>query len=383
MRYCITGVVSVFICFCTYAQHGDTIAPSSNESQILNNQLEKKIRYENDKTGQEEYGSSISNDTLMMIISDEAEMIQMDDVESSGYKSVSLIKDGAENAPLGKVYLDDEFEIHTKKRIADGPSQFDSRIEVRDLNPLIQQHQPVIINQQSVGVVIEKNMMHQVTDSLYQLDISSTLGSLYNLCPGEAFEKQPVVGVGTAFIIDEQFMMTAAHVFNRSIDNYVVVFGFEIINKVGTYEAYISATDIYYPTKIMNTSDDLDVTLFQIDRSLNKPVLKRANSTKVPNNTSVYMIGHPMGLPKKVAFNASIKNNEHPQYFFTSLDAFQGNSGSPVFRLDTDEVIGILVSGELDYKWNGNCNASTLCRIPYCKGEKVIRIEEVMNELNQ
>lgn len=90
-----------------------------------------------------------------------------------------------------------------------------------------------------------------------------------------------------------------------------------------------------------------------------------------------------MGLPMKVALNASMQGNTNPQFFYTSLDAFQGNSGSPVFQLDTHKVVGILVSGEIDYKWNGSCNASTLCRIPYCNGEKAIRIEQIMSVLQQ
>lgn len=274
-------------------------------------------------------------------------------------------------------------EGDNKKRLINGPSQFDSRIEIRNLNPLIKWQQQVLTNERSVGIIIEKDMIHQVTDSIYQLDISSTLGSLYNLCPGEPFREQPVVGVGTAFIIDEQIMITASHVFTRPIENYVVVFGFELVNQAGAYEAFISAKDIYYPREVSYHYEDTDVTVFKIDRPSDNPALKWSNSLTVPGNASVYMIGHPMGLPKKAAFNARMKSNQDPLFFYTSLDAFQGNSGSPVFRLDTHEVIGILVSGELDYKWNGSCNASTLCGIPYCNGEKVIRIEEIMKELIQ
>jgi S1-C subfamily serine protease len=293
------------------------------------------------------------------------------------------IKDPTETEVVEVVWIEPEMETNLNKRIITGPSQYDSRIEIRDLNLLVNWQQQVLINSLSVGIIIEKDMIHQVTDSIYQLDISSTLGNLYNLCPDEAFWDQPVIGVGTAFISDERTMITAAHVFSKSVKNYFIVFGFEMVNKVGAYEAFIHAKDIYSLTEIILDDNELDVTVFKVDRSFTYPPLKWANSLSVPESSSVYMIGHPMGLPKKAALNASMKSNDSPLFFYTSLDAFQGNSGSPVFRFDTHEVIGILVSGELDYKWNGSCNASTLCSIPYCKGEKVIRIEEIMKEINK
>ena len=125
-----------------------------------------------------------------------------------------------------------------------------------------------------------------------------------------------------------------------------------------------------------------DVFIYELDRPLDRPILewKKSSSLKVRNE--VYMIGHPSGIPKKIAVNASIIENKHAQYFYTSLDSFQGNSGSPVFDFNSHKVIGILVSGELDYTFNGNCNELNFCKYPYCKGEKVIRIENIMNNHN-
>jgi len=57
------------------------------------------------------------------------------------------------------------------------------------------------------------------------------------------------------------------------------------------------------------------------------------------------MIGYPLGTPMKLAKNARvIFNNEEAQSFITNLDAFEGNSGSPVFN-EKNEVSGILVNG--------------------------------------
>ena len=44
-----------------------------------------------------------------------------------------------------------------------------------------------------------------------------------------------------------------------------------------------------------------------------------------------------------------------PDFFSADLDVYSGNSGSPVFSKDTDEMIGIVVRGDnQDFRWTGN-----------------------------
>jgi len=267
----------------------------------------------------------------------------------------------------------------TSRRLT-GPSQFDSRIELRLLDPTIDQEWLILQRSKSVGIVLEKRLLHRLTDSIYQIDISTTLGDLYRLCSKEPFQEQPAVGAGTAFVIDTTEMVTARHVLTKSLANYAIVFGFELSTTSGLVETVIHARDIYFPQSILKSYSNYDVVRLSVDRPINRPKLLWKNSAELSVDSDVYMIGHPTGLPKKVAINAGISENGHPQYFYTTLDSFQGNSGSPVFDFRTHKVIGILVSGELDYFYNGSCYESTLCTIPYCKGEKVIRIEQILNK---
>ncbi len=267
----------------------------------------------------------------------------------------------------------------TPKRLALGPSQYDSRIEPLHLNPTALWAKSILDKRTSVGMVILKEHLQPISDSLFKLTSTRTLGKRYGLCPDEAFFNQPAVGVGTAFIIGDSSMATANHVYTATLDQYAVIFGFEVINTTGTVDIFVHANDIYLPTKLLTQQLNMDVAVFQVDRGFNRPVLEWSRSSEATKGKMVYMIGYPMGIPQKVALNATIVDNSHTQYFYTSLDAFQGNSGSPVFDFATNKVIGILVSGELDYQWNGSCNESTLCRLPYCKGEKVMRIEKVLS----
>ena len=221
--------------------------------------------------------------------------------------------------------------------------------------------------------------MYAVSDEVYQLDLSNTLEQVYNLCSDQIFAKQPVVGTGTGFIVETNAMITAKHVFERSIEDYVVVFGFELVDVSGMVQSKIMASDIFYPKHIEEEFEELDVVKFTVDRAFNRPVLEWENSRDFEKESEIYMIGYPSGLPLKIALNAGIVDNSPFQYFYTSLDGFQGNSGSPIFNLCSNKVIGVLVAGELDYEYNGNCYQTTLCKYPYCKGEKVIRIENILN----
>jgi hypothetical protein len=265
-----------------------------------------------------------------------------------------------------------------------GPSRYDSRIELRKLLPLNETwKEKIISNSLSVGIIMERSMLSQIDDSLWQLDVSTTLGKRFNLCSNEAFYQQPVVGFGTAFLIDEETMLTAAHVFDLPYQDLVVVFGFDLKNPNGQYEQVFKSSDIYSIKTIEQFSLDLDVAKFKLDRAADRIGLTVSTSQPLKEDIPVYMIGHPSGLPKKIALNAEITTCTNPYYFFTSLDAFQGNSGSPVFNFETHELIGVLVSGNSDYRWNGQCFETTLFTKEQTEGEKVIRIETILHEFQE
>ncbi|WP_285009833.1 trypsin-like serine peptidase [Pedobacter faecalis] len=272
-------------------------------------------------------------------------------------------------------------ELELKKPLLSGPSQFDSRVEPHVLDLKTPWQKKIGDNASSVGIVVEKDKLHAVTDSTFQLDIGITLGTRYKLCPGEPFAEQPVAGVGTAFIVAENKMATAAHVFSEPVENYVVVFGFVMQSAKGKYNALISNRNIYHPIKVVHKDTDVDLTVFEVRERISRQPLQLALKSDPALKTEIYMVGHPSGIPQKIALNADVQENKHPQYFYSSLDAFQGNSGSPVFDMKTHQVIGVLVSGEVDYIWNGSCNKLSLCQFPYCKGEKVIKISTLENVL--
>ena len=61
----------------------------------------------------------------------------------------------------------------------------------------------------------------------------------------------------------------------------------------------------------------------------------------------VYTLGHPCGLPLKLADGASVLALEGGM-FRSDLDTFTGNSGSPVFDAATHALVGLVVEGQKD-----------------------------------
>jgi S1-C subfamily serine protease len=336
-------------------------------------QIGDQLRFQNEKTRAPELNQLRLLDATKQKAAAPAEQLKQGyqkleekKAELTNYTNMALVIEVA-------IEESSEEDVRNKTRLH-GPSQYDSRLELRQLDPLVSWQRQILNNAQNVGLVIRRENLTRISDSLYQINTGLTLGERYQLCPGEAFADQPVAGEGTAFLFQKQYMASAAHVFSAPPSAYAVIFNFELINKTGAYTGFVSAKDIYYPTEVAYRDVALDMMVFKLNRPADRPGLRLSAERTAKIGTEVYMIGHPSGLPQKVAVNASVRSLEGAAYFYTSLDAFQGNSGSPVFDRNTGQVIGILVSGTSDYAWNGSCNVTTLCRIPFCTGEKVTGI---------
>jgi hypothetical protein len=84
-----------------------------------------------------------------------------------------------------------------------------------------------------------------------------------------------------------------------------------------------------------------------------------------------------MGLPAKFASDASVRDNQYRAVFTANLDAYPGNSGSPVINSSTHEVEGILVGGEGgELIKQGDCYVSRVCPDDGCIGMYSTRTTE-------
>ena len=62
------------------------------------------------------------------------------------------------------------------------------------------------------------------------------------------------------------------------------------------------------------------------------------------------------------------------KYYTSRIDAFSGNSGSPIFD-SSNKVIGILIGGNsIKYKKVNNCYKLAICSKNECEGEKIYKL---------
>ena len=212
---------------------------------------------------------------------------------------------------------------------------------------------------------------------------TQNFGTARNLCQTERFRNQPIAGFCSGFLLDPSLVATAAHcVDNANLVNVRFVFGFQMRDET-TPETTVPTSEIYRGIRIIGRAignQGTDWCIVQLDRPvLNHRISRLRRSGKITDNAGVYVIGHPVGLPKKWAGGAAVRDNTPARYFVANLDTYGGNSGSPVFNAATHDVEGILVRGETDFVFNGNCRVSNIVPAHGGRGEDCTRVAEFVS----
>lgn len=228
----------------------------------------------------------------------------------------------------------------------------------------------------STAAMIKNNKISQ------DLKLSgTTLGESFNLCEGEKFRDQINPASCSGFLVGPDVMVTAGHCIKNQndCDNSKWVFDFDSNHTQLQASQIVSCKNLIERELVSNGAD---FAVFKIDRVLsNRKPLKFRTSGVIAENQNIVVIGHPSGLPTKIADGASVRDQSNDDFFVANLDTFGGNSGSAVFNVDTGTVEGILVRGETDYKStivNGkSCRKVFQCETEKCRGEDVTKITAV------
>jgi hypothetical protein len=186
-------------------------------------------------------------------------------------------------------------------------------------------------------------------------------GESFNLCRGEPYYHQPIAGcrLCTGFLVEKDVIATAGHCADwGSVKALRFVFGYQM-KDAGCPRTQVPDDDVYKGIKIIQRvyepmGSGADWALVKLDREVcGRETLPLAKTDICPD-TSVYVLGHPCGLPLKYVPGEPVKKVESA-YFAADLSIYGGNSGSPVFDSQTNEVVGIVVRGDQqDFRWTGN-----------------------------
>ncbi|HAZ11796.1 MAG: hypothetical protein A2X86_07915 [Bdellovibrionales bacterium GWA2_49_15] len=233
-----------------------------------------------------------------------------------------------------------------------------------------------------------------------------TLKESLRLCSKERFANQPFLASCSGFLVAENIMVTAGHCYqgmmNTACDNHAWVFDYKLEDETRPFSFSFPKENVYRCKRVLksvlSSSDRGDYSIIELDRKVTDrtPVqFRRSGAIKVGEKVTV--IGHPWGLPSKVAEGGKVLHADQAQYFTTNLDTFQGNSGSAVFNSSTGVVEGILVRGRSDALMTfgsaeGVCRTLNVCnedgsscsvKDENSKGEDVSRMTIVAAELEK
>ncbi len=238
----------------------------------------------------------------------------------------------------------------------------------------------------STVALIDNYKLSLPTEGRVQIS-TSHYGQSYNLCPEEPFREQQTAAFCSGFLVAPDVVVTAGHCINSQskCNSTSFVFGFGM-NSEGASVSSVPSEDVYRCNRLIRNEvvgGARDYAVVQLDRPVpNYKPLRVRKSGEPEVGTALVVIGHPAGLPTKVADGAIIRSIRS-EHFVTTLDTYGGNSGSAVFNIDTGEVEGILVRGEADFVSRGGCRISNVCGETECRGEDVTKISQALPYIPQ
>ena len=199
-------------------------------------------------------------------------------------------------------------------------------------------------------------------------------------CSSERFSAQLTSPVCTGFLVAPDILATAGHCVSSNTDckNYSWAFDYKLNANTDTTTS-IPKNSVYKCKAIISSVNSStsknDYALLRLDRKvLDRLPLEIRKSGKIADNANLVLIGHPKGLPMKIAPGAWVRSNSATNYFVANTDSYAGNSGSPIFDATTGIVEGILVRGDADYvTTSSGCYVSNVCSDTGCSGEDATR----------
>ncbi len=251
------------------------------------------------------------------------------------------------------------------------------------------------VRENAFGVALMVRSDQLQYHSGYYTLLTQSLKEAKNTCSNSKFSTQPTSGFCSAFAVSKNIIVTAGHcledydINNPSESNIKFLFGFKKVNSRIPYR--FSKENVFTIKEIIsiqrNNQSNLDYAVIRTNEDISSEKFLSIDTNFVKENLNVYTIGHPSHLPLKVADNAFVRSDGINDFQFrVNLDAFGGNSGSPVFSVKNDKVVGVLVDGEIDYVYDSRIHRQ--CYVPYpcsnygCKGEGVSRVNQFFNHIS-
>lgn len=257
---------------------------------------------------------------------------------------------------------------------------FKSLVEYHELDERYVTERNIIRDAEHIVALVPQPYVTPLGDTAIKLNEARRHGPSQGLCDDEPFFDQPNPCHCTGVVIGRDLILTARHCLERySAFELIAVHGFAIQSRTNQALPSILSTQVYSIKEVVGVGEGvLDVALLRTSRPIStRRVATLGTNASLTEGAPLHLIGHPSGLPLKVCRYGQVKHLAAAQFFTAELDAYRGNSGSPVFNTITHEIEGLLVGGIDDFTNSGGCRRSRTCLGANCPGETVLYAREI------
>lgn len=235
-------------------------------------------------------------------------------------------------------------------------------------------------DEEGVAILFARAALGEVEDG-YVTIATQRLRDRYTLCD-DRFGREPVIPAarGSGFLVAREpgathssHLVTASHcVKPAALADTCVLFTFDRAASQGG-RLRVPVADIFTLRREVKRDNSADWVILELDRPVTGRTIRPLASERIGDQAWVHIAGHPLGLPRKLAGNGVVRDNTAPAQFRASVDAYGGNSGSPIFDARSHAVVGMLVSGNEDLMPTYGCNLDH-CIADQCPGELCTRV---------
>jgi hypothetical protein len=196
----------------------------------------------------------------------------------------------------------------------------------------------------SAATFLAEDIKYDATRGLWTAPNATALGEREMLCDGERFAQQPSASWCSATLIADDLVLTAGHcVAYTPCDEQLIVFDYayqakpqdlmQVARDISPANVYrCLATVAFVHTIDYDTHRGADVAILRLDRKVTDraPATLGWNTT-ARNGSAAYLVGHPSGLPQKLATGRIVDGGTNPEYIVHDADSKGGNSGGGIF----------------------------------------------------
>jgi V8-like Glu-specific endopeptidase len=243
-------------------------------------------------------------------------------------------------------------------------------IDFKNSNNQTIQYQHMLTN---TGILVDDNNIHKKTllaDRILSIFYKNTYNR--NICDDVPFIKQIAIGTCSGVLIKPNLVATAGHCVDKHIfaktwffnyqngDNLSFKKGYKIQRVVFKHFELIKSSFSTsrstinrqrqqigvgpLPPDVHDYSNYRDIALLELESDVDGYIAFNINFTPFFSGRKAISVGYPLGLSIKQNTNGSLKEMASPYYMTTNIETLQGNSGGPLFDLETGDLIAITVN---------------------------------------